>query len=179
MNSEMRITVGLVLLLATGGCSGSATTSPAPARPSSQIEQAGPPGEAFLVCTAVAVAPRIGTLSWMVPDARTSNSPPLPSVAARMLYARATAMSQTERSSSDPVGRSLQSSTTGRNEEGELLEEYAELWALLLTTPDAAAETETRIAEIDEMHPGVMESYVSVVLYASRAWDLGCETEDS
>ena len=179
MNSEMRIALRLIALVAAAGCGGGGATNPAPARPVSQIEGAGPPSEAFLICTAVAVAPQIGTLSWMVPDARTPNAAPLPSVAARMLYARATAVSQGERSSSDPVGRSLQNATGGRNEEGELLKEYAALWAQLLTTPDAAADTQARIAEIDEMHPGVMESYVSVVLYASRAWDLGCETSDS
>jgi hypothetical protein len=176
MNSQVRIVIGLAALVTIVGCGGGATTDPAASRPPTQVEDLGPPGEALLVCTAISVAPQIGTLSWMVPGARTSDASPLPSLAARMLYARATAVSQSERSSADPRRRSLQSSTSGRNEEGELLKEYASLWAVLLTTPDSAAEAEARIAEIDEMNPGVMESYVGVVLYASRAWDLGCDT---
>jgi len=56
----------------------------------------------------------------------------------------------------------------------ELFEEYTSLWALLMSTPDLAAEHQARVAEIDELEPEMMEAYTQSLLYVYHQPALSC-----
>jgi hypothetical protein len=84
-----------------------------------------------------------------------------------------TAPARRPRSTGTPPSDALLEEYAADAAQGQLLEEYALLWATLLTSPDSGEVAKARIAEIDSLDPQVMEQYLDVLMYAYSSVDLG------